>query len=610
MKHLRAVNKYFWKYRYRLMAGVFFVIISNYFAILAPQITAYVVDRVQQLLPGAVQRPVARQTDPLVNLFIGWLDGLSWSFSGVVALCGVSILLLAVVRGIFMFFMRQSLIVMSRHIEFDQKNEVYQHYQRLDAHFFKTHATGDLMNRIAEDVSRVRMYSGPSIMYLINLVTIIIFALYNMLGKNVELTLYTLAPLPILAFTIYYVNKIVHRRSEKIQGLLSDLTTNAQQSYSGIRVIKSYVQEAQMFRFFNRNSEQYRDQALGLAKVDALYYPSILLLIGASTLFTIMIGGLYYLNGKIQDVGVIVEFVLYVNMLTFPVSAIGWVAGMIQRAAASQKRLNEFLNRRPAIEDGPGLQVPAIGSLEFRQVDFTYEHTGIKALSQFSLALAPGQKVAVIGRTGSGKTTLASLLVRLYDAQAGQVLVDGHDVRQYKLEQLRERISLVPQEVFLFSDTVANNIRFGYPGASLEEVKEAARMASVAGEIDRFDKQYDTLVGERGVTLSGGQKQRIAIARALLKPAPIVIFDDCLSAVDASTEKQVLKNLAAYLEGKTAIIITHRIFSLLHFDQIVVIDDGRIVEQGTHEELLALGGEYAALYQRQQQGSATAPVAG
>lgn len=610
MKHLRAVNKYFWKYRYRLMAGVFFVIISNYFAILAPQITAYVVDRVQQLLPGAVQRPVARQTDPLVNLFIGWLDGLSWSFSGVVALCGVSILLLAIVRGIFMFFMRQSLIVMSRHIEFDQKNEVYQHYQRLDAHFFKTHATGDLMNRIAEDVSRVRMYTGPSIMYLINLVTIIIFAVYNMLGKNAELTLYTLAPLPVLAFTIYYVNNIVHRRSEKMQALLSDLTTNAQQSYSGIRVIKSYVQEAQMFRFFNRNSEQYRDQALGLAKVDALYYPSILLLIGASTLFTIMIGGLYYLNGKIQDVGVIVEFVLYVNMLTFPVSAIGWVAGMIQRAAASQKRLNEFLNRRPAIEDGPGLPVPAAGSLEFRQVDFTYEHTGIKALSQFSLALAPGQKVAVIGRTGSGKSTLAALLVRLYDAQAGQVLVDGHDVRQYKLEQLRERISLVPQEVFLFSDTVANNIRFGYPAASLDEVKEAARMASVAGEIDRFDKQYDTLVGERGVTLSGGQKQRIAIARALLKPAPIVVFDDCLSAVDASTEKQVLKNLAAYLEGKTAIIITHRIFSLLHFDQIVVMDDGRIVEQGTHEQLLALGGEYAALYQRQQQGAAATSVAG
>lgn len=602
MKHLKALNKYFWKYRKRLLAGISFIIISNYFAILAPQITAYVVDKVQQLLPGATVRPMARQTDPLVNLLIARIEALDWSFSGIVALCGVTILLLALIRGLFMFLMRQSIIVMSRHIEFDQKNEVYQHYQQLDTHFFKTHAVGDLMSRISEDVSRVRMYTGPAVMYLVNLITIIIFAVYNMLGKNVTLTLYTLAPLPILAFIIYYVNNIIHRKSEKIQSLLGDLTSNAQQSYSGIRVIKSFVQEKNMLRYFDKNSEQYRDNAIGLARVEAFYFPSILLLIGVSTLLTIMIGGLYYLNGKISDVGVIVEFVLYVNMLTFPVSAIGWVASMIQRAAASQKRLNEFLDQQSIIQDGFGATpAKAEGAVSFRNVSFTYEHTGITAIKNFSLELKPGMKVAVIGKTGSGKSTISSLLMRMYDASSGEILLDGVLVRDYHLQTLRSSISYVPQDVFLFSDTVANNIRFGNASADLQAAKDAATAAVIDKEILQFPKQYDTMVGERGVTLSGGQKQRISIARALLKPAPLVIFDDCLSAVDASTEKQVLQHLSDFLENKTAIVITHRIFALLQFDSIIIMEDGEIVEQGTHHDLMALNGEYASLYRQQQE---------
>ncbi|MES2647109.1 MAG: ABC transporter ATP-binding protein [Bacteroidota bacterium] len=609
MKHLKALNKYFWKYRVRLVAGISFIIISNYFAILAPQITAYVVDRVQQLLPGSTVKHIAKQTDPLVNMFIAWTETLNWSFSGIVALSSITILLLAIIRGLFMFFMRQTIIVMSRHIEFDLKNEVYIHYQKLDTHFFKNHSIGDLMNRISEDVGRVRMYTGPAVMYLINLTTVIIFAVYNMLGKNVELTLYVLAPLPILAITIYYVNNIIHKKSEEIQSLLSDLTTNAQQSYSGIRVIKSYVQEKAMLHFFNKNSEAYRENAIALAKVEAIYFPSNLLLIGVSTLLTIMIGGIYYLNGKISEVGIIVEFVLYINMLTFPVSAIGWVASMVQRASASQKRLNEFLQTEPVIKDVfpesapvPAERIPLNGTesfIEFRNVSFTYPDTGIKAIQHLNLNIARGQRIAVIGKTGSGKSTLVQLLLRMYDANEGAVMVNGKDVRSYSIKDLRKMISYVPQDVFLFSETVENNIRFGNEHANRPEVVKAAEMAAVATEIDRFEKQYDTLVGERGVTLSGGQKQRISIARALLKASSIVVFDDCLSAVDTRTEKEVLKQLDEYLKDRTAIIITHRIFSLMQFDQVIVMDNGKIIEQGTHEQLLSLNGEYAEQYKLQ-----------
>ncbi len=601
MKHLRALNKYFWKYRYRLAAGILFVCLSNYFNVLSPQITGFVLDFVQQELPG--YHPPAKQPDydylvQIVTAEISRMKGVAQ----IVAICGITILLLALLRGFFLFLMRQTIIVMSRHIEYDQKNEVYDHYQQLDMGFYKTHNTGDLMNRISEDVSRVRMFTGPAIMYLANLVAVISLSVFFMWKRDPQLTLYALAPLPILALTIYFVNNTINRKSEKIQESLSDLTTNAQESYSGIRVIKSFVQERAMLGFFSKNSETYRKNAIGLAKVEAIYFPSITLLIGLSTLITIMIGGLQHIRNPAQtDLATIVEFVMYVNMLTFPVSAIGLTASMIQRAAASQKRINEFLHTASDVKNkNQGLDRPILGNIRFTDVSFTYPHTGIRALKDFNLEIRSGQKIAIVGRTGSGKSTIAQLLLRVYDADNGTIELDGEDIRKYHLQRLREQVSYVPQDVFLFSDTITGNIGFGVQATTPEMVANAARQASIHREISSFPAQFETMVGERGVTLSGGQKQRISIARALIKDPNLIIFDDCLSAVDAKTEKEIIGNLNQYLREKTAIIITHRIFSLFHFDKIVVLEDGLIVEQGTHTELLARKGYYAGLYARQQ----------
>ncbi len=597
------------------MLGIVFVVLTNYFRILAPQLTGYVVNTVVHSIKTAdssanllTAKNDEKNYDIIVRAVIKNFDEnasgkADHGFSHKILFAGLTLLVLAIISGFFMFLMRQTIIVMSRHIEYDQKNAVFSHYQKLDTQFYKTHSTGDLMNRISEDISRVRMYTGPAIMYFINLAAVIGFSIFFMLKASPKLTLVALSPLPILAITIYFVNNIINKKSERIQSLLSDLTTNAQESYSGIRVIKSFVQEKPMLGFFKRNSEAYRANALSLAKTEAIYFPSMALLIGLSTLITIMVGSLDVVN-KVDgaSVGKIAEFVMYIQMLTFPVSAIGWTASITQRAVTSQRRINEFLHTDPVIKDSPENIKPLLqGNISFTGVDFVYPHTGIHALNDFSLQVKAGEKIAIVGRTGSGKSTIAQLLLHMYEPQKGMILFDGIPLNKINLESLRTQISYVPQDVFLFSETVSNNIRFGMEDASQDAVVNAATQASVHEEIKRFQHGYETGIGERGVTLSGGQKQRISIARALIKDPEIVIFDDCLSAVDARTEKEIIGNLDAYLDNKTAIIITHRIFSLFEFNKIIVLDEGKIAEEGTHQQLLAKEGIYAEMYARQQE---------
>ncbi len=609
MKQLSSLNKYFWKYRHRFLLGMLFVILTNYFRILAPQITGYVVNTVVKVLDNNALntknlRDANANYDIIVRAVINSFE--SQSFGNKILYAGIILIILAVISGLFMFLMRQTIIVMSRLIEYEQKNEIFSHYQKLDTQFYKTHSTGDLMNRISEDVSRVRMYTGPAIMYFINLAAVIGFSLFFMLKSDVKLSIVALSPLPILAIAIYFVNTIINKKSEKIQSLLSSLTSNAQESYSGIRVIKSFVQEKSMLRYFSENSEAYKNNALSLAKTEAIYFPSMALLIGLSTLTTILVGGLDVINGvEGASVGKIAEFVMYIQMLTFPVSAIGWTASMTQRAVASQRRINEFLLSKPRIEDTAEAAPHQLeGDILFDKVTFTYPHTGITAIRDFSLHIKKGEKIAIVGKTGSGKSTLAQLMLRMYDVDLGSILYDQHPIGKILLSNLRSQISYVPQDVFLFSDTIRNNIRFGKESATDADVEEAARKASIYNEIAFFSEGMNTMVGERGVTLSGGQKQRISIARALIKDPNIVIFDDCLSAVDARTEQTIIANLYEYLQHKTAIIITHRIFSLFNFDKIIVLQDGAIAEQGTHSELMAQNGIYAEMFFRQQRNDA------
>ena len=606
MKQLSSLNKYFWKYRRRFFLGILFVILTNYFRILSPQITGYVVNTVVKAIDNNALnsknlRDANANYDIIVQAVINSFE--AQSFGDKILYAGIILIVLAVISGLFMFLMRQTIIVMSRHIEYEQKNEIFTHYQKLDTQFYKTHSTGDLMNRISEDVSRVRMYTGPAIMYFINLAAVIGFSLFFMLKADVKLSIVALSPLPILAIAIYFVNTIINKKSERIQALLSSLTSNAQESYSGIRVIKSFVQEKSMLRYFSENSEAYKNNALSLAKTEAIYFPSMALLIGLSTLTTVLVGGLDVINGvEGASVGKIAEFVMYIQMLTFPVSAIGWTASMTQRAAASQRRINEFLQSTPGIEDDSNAAPHDLeGDIQFDKVTFTYPHTGITAIRNFSLHIKKGEKIAIVGKTGSGKSTLAQLMLRMYDVGEGQILYDDHTIGRILLSNLRSQISYVPQDVFLFSDTVRNNIRFGKANATDAEVDEAARKACIYNEIAVFADGMDTMVGERGVTLSGGQKQRISIARALIKDPNIVIFDDCLSAVDARTEQTIIANLYEYLQNKTAVIITHRIFALFNFDKIIVMHDGAIAEQGTHQQLLAQNGIYAEMFMRQQQ---------
>eukprot|EP01136_Pigoraptor_vietnamica_P012211 Opistho-1_new@51892 len=588
MKSLAALNKYFVRYKWRLLSGIFFVAISNLFAVVSPTVVRNVLDKVQQSIDQYHQL-----TDVVAmgKVQAGIFELVLWN--------GLLLLGLALARGVFMFFMRQTIIVMSRHIEYDQKNEVYQHYQQLHTQFYKTHFTGDLMNRIAEDVSRVRMYTGPSLMYSINLIVLSIMCIWGMLRVNPTLTLYVVAPLPLLAICIYIVNSIIFRKSEKIQAQLSELTTTAQESYSGIRVIKSFVQEKNMLGFFFNTSENYRKSAVNLSLTEAIYFPSMNMFIGLSMLSTVLIGGYYAINGDIT-VGNIAEFVLYINLLMFPISSIGWVASMVQRAGASQKRINEFLQTDSDIKDAPDAISKTIeGNIHFKHISFTYPHTGIQALKDFDVEIKAGQKIAIIGKTGSGKSTLAHMLLRMYDPTSGEVLIDSVAANKYQLQNLRSQIAYAPQEAYLFSDTVYNNIKFGSEWATEADVKNAARMADLQKDIDTLTHGYETMIGERGVMLSGGQKQRMVLARALLKNSKILLMDESLSAVDTQTEQTILNNLQGYLQNKTTIVITHRIFTSWNFDKILVQDDGGITEHGTHSQLMALNGKYAALYRHQ-----------
>ena len=578
MKDLRSLNKYFLRYKWRLLLGLLFVAISSKFAVMPGNVIQQILDKVVAM---------SAQKDKGEEIF------------GIVLQGGLVLLGLALLRGFFMFMMRQSIIVMSRHIEYDQKNEIYAHYQRLHTGFFKANFTGDLMNRISEDVSRVRMYTGPSIMYFTSVVFLVIFCVWDMLRVDVMLTVCVIAPLPLLALSIFYVNKIIYRKSGKIQAQLSALTTTAQESYSGIRVIKSFVQERNMMRFFEANSELYRKSSIDLSVTEAFYFPAMNLFIGFSMLSTVLIGGYFAINGQVST-GNIAQFVIYINLLMFPISSIGMVASMTQRAGASQKRIDEFLHTKPHIvSPADGIATPPRGDVVFRDVTFTYPHTGITALKNFSLQVRAGEKVAVIGRTGSGKSTLAHMLLRMYDTTSGELLMDGNNVNRYDLDALRRGIAYAPQEAYLFSDSILNNIRFGRADATEAEVKEAARMADLDKDIQGFPQGYETVVGERGVMLSGGQKQRMVLARAILKNSNILLLDECLSAVDTQTEKTILNNLSTYLQGKTVFVITHRIFTSWTFDKIIILDNGTIAEQGTHEELMTLNGRYAKLYRHQ-----------
>jgi ATP-binding cassette, subfamily B, multidrug efflux pump len=590
MKHLWHLNRFFVRYKWLFLLGVLMVTVSNIFGVLPPIVIRHAFDLVKENIAW-------------YHMFEGMAlqGGFYQVFTYGLLLFGITVLLLAILKGLFMFFMRQTMIVMSRHIEYDMRNEIYSHYQQLDQAFYKRNKTGDMMSRVAEDVSRVRMYIGPAIMYALNTIVLFVMVIAVMLSVNPELTLYVLLPLPVLSLSIYYVNNLIQKRSERIQQQLSHLTTIAQEVYSGIRVIKSYVQENTYLRFFNRENETYKDRYMELARVEALFFPLMLLLIGLSTIITIYVGGIYVVQGRITP-GNIAEFVIYVNMLTWPVTAIGWVASIIQRAAASQKRINEFMHTRPSISSPPGAkQLEIQGGIEFRGVDFTYPDTGVHALKSVDFKIEPGQKVAIVGRTGTGKSTLVDLMMRLYDVDKGDVRVDGHDIRTLDLGHFRSQVGYVPQDVFLFSDTIRDNITFGSKGpVAQEDVEAAAKAAGIHKEIEELPDGYDTLVGERGVTLSGGQKQRISLARAFVQQPRLLLLDDCLSAVDANTEQAILRHLNIILKDRTAIIITHRIFSLLTFHNILVLDDGRIAEAGSHKELIAKKGLYFQLFEQQK----------
>ena len=519
-------------------------------------------------------------------------------FAKSIWILGILILISALLRGVFMFFMRQTIIVMSRIIEYDLKNEIFEHYQSLPLSFYRKNNTGDLMNRISEDVSKVRMYFGPAIMYGITLFTLFLMVIPFMFSINFKLTIYSLIPLPILSLSIYLVNNIIHKRSERIQESLSNLSTFVQEAFSGIRVIKAFDREEDINLQFEKESTDYKNKSLKLAFVQAVFFPLIMSLIGLSVILTIYIGGVEVFNGSIST-GVIAEFIIYVNLLTWPVAALGWITSIIQQAAASQKRINEFLKTKTDIISTENLEKNLAGTIEFENVDFIYPDSGIHALKNISFKVNQGESVAIIGNTGAGKSTLANLICRMYDISSGSLKIDGRSIEKYNLSCLRSQIGFVPQDVFLFSDSIRNNIAFGNPGMNEEKIIQAAKDADLLNNIADLPNGFDTRVGERGITLSGGQKQRVSIARAVAREPKILILDDALSAVDTKTENTILEAMAKIMKGRTSLIISHRVSSAKLASKIIVLLDGSIIEQGSHEDLLEKNGAYKAIYDKQ-----------
>ena len=575
MKELKHLNKYFRKYWFKLLLGILITIVARVFQLVMPSYVKKIIEVVEQYLAAELTETVARTQ---LLEFIGIIIGA------------------ALLSGFFTFLMRQTIINVSRYIEYDLKNEVFDHYQRLDLNFYKTHRTGDLMNRISEDVSQVRMYSGPAIMYGIQTLTLFVCLVPLMFIKAPTIAFYALIPLPVLSVLIYWISQIIHKRSTRVQAFLSDLSTFAQETFSGISVIKAYVMEPRINQQAQVLSLEGRSKSMDLARVNAWFFPMMILLIGVSNIFVIYVGGLQYLNGQIESIGTIAEFILYVNMLTWPVAIVGWLTSIIQMAEASQKRINEFLRQEPGIQNLQQAPTPIRGKITFERVSFTYPDTGIRALSDISFEVLPGQTLTILGKTGSGKSTVLDLIPRLYDVSSGQIRIDDTPVEELNLHSLRDAIGAVPQDAFLFSDTIENNIRFGKQDATPEEIEAVAKMAVVHENITGFAQGYQTVLGERGITLSGGQKQRVSIARALLKDPVIYLFDDCLSAVDTETEEAILSNLKKASRDKTTLIVSHRVSSAIHADKIIVLENGKILQTGTHDELMAKEGYYKELY--------------
>jgi ATP-binding cassette subfamily B protein len=613
MKSLAYLNKYLWKYRGRVMAGFVFILLTNVFNVYAPQIIGEGIDFVATIIREQehIQKNdvVIKTPESLhwISALTGWGDALTlnaqnWKdyslYIGLLLATGYIVVYL--IKGVFLFYQRQSLIVMSRHIEYDLKNEIYQQYQALDVSFYRQNRTGDLMNRISEDVNRVRMYLGPAVMYTINLIILIVLCAGVMWNIDATLTLYTLAPMPLMMVGIFYVSTIINKRTEKVQKQQSKLTTIVQETFSGIRVIKSFRKERKLSNDFQKESDQYKGLQMKLVKSDALFMPVISILVGLSTILTIYIGAMQVEKGAIT-IGTIVQFVFYVNQLTWPFASVGWVTSLVRKAEASQTRINEFLQAQPIIQNNPSSSIPIQGNIKWENVSYTYPDTGIKALKNVSFELKKGQSMGIIGKTGSGKSTLFQLMTRNFDPIQGEIQFEGIPLPKLNLKQIRSSISWVPQEVFLFSDTIKSNILFGKENSSEEDLIAAADDAGVLQDILQFPLQWETVLGERGINISGGQKQRISIARAFITNPQILLLDDCLSAVDTATEEKILRGIKKRMKDRTSLIISHRVSSIQHCDLILVLDNGQVMESGKHEELINKKGIYHHFYQMQHE---------